>query len=450
MDADQLDGAASVPRGHGGVRAAAHLEHVDCLCVAQRKAARAVGRRAGRLEGAVFVDADQLDGVGSAGGHHGVRAAAHLEHVDVAGAVERVEAARAVGRRTGRLEGAVFVYAYQLDAVVAVRGHHGVPAAAHLERGDASGDAERVEWNGAWRGRRGVAGQGRGSAARRRVCRVAVGGRADRLKGGVFVDANQLDAVVGMPRGHNGVPVAAHLEHVDGVGAVQRVEAAKAVGRRAGRLECAVFVYACQLDVAGTVRRGHGGVRIAVYLKHVDSAGAVQREAADAVGGRAGRLKGAVFVYADKQDAAIEIPRRHHRVRAAAHLERVDIFGAPEHAEAVGSVGSPACRLEGAVLVDAGQQDAAAVADRPDHGGVRVAAHLEHVDGAGAVEPRKAARAAVCRAGRPEGAVLVDADQLEGAVVVPRDNGCVCVSAHLERVDCLYVAHRKAVGTAED
>ena len=246
------------------------------------------------------MDADQLDGVGSASGHHGVCAAAHLECVDVAGPGERVEAAGAVCRRACRLEGAVFVDAYQLDAVVVVRGHHGVPAAAHLERDDAGGAIERVEGDGAWRGRRSVAGQGCGGAARRRVGGIAVGGRADRLEGAVFVDAGQLNAVVGMPRGRHGVRVAAHLKHVDGVGAVQRIEAAKAVGGRAGRLEGAVFVDAYQLDAAWTVRGRHGGVRVAAHLECVDVAGAVQREAAGAVGRRAGRLEGAVTVDADQ------------------------------------------------------------------------------------------------------------------------------------------------------
>ena len=133
------------------------------------------------------------------------------------------------------------------------------------------------------------------------------------------------------------------------------------------------------------------------------------------------------------------MPRRHNCVHAAAHFEHVDIFGALEHAEAVRSVGNQAGPLKGAVLVDACQVDAANVA-RPDHGGVRVAAHLEHVDVAGAVG------ATAGRAGRLEGAVFVDADQLDAAV--PRGHGGVRAAAHLERVDCLYVVHCEAARAA--
>ena len=46
------------------------------------------------------------------------------------------------------------------------------------------------------------------------------------------------------------------------------------------------------------------------------------------------------------------MPRRHHRVHATTHLEHVDIVSAPEQVKAVGAVGSRAGRLEGAVLVD--------------------------------------------------------------------------------------------------
>ena len=56
---------------------------------------------------------------------------------------------------------------------------------------------------------------------------------------------------------------------------------------------------------------------------------------------------------------------------------------------------------------------------RPDHGNVRGAAHLKRVGCTGAVKPRKAGGAAVCRAGRLEAAVLVDAEQLDGAATVP-------------------------------
>ena len=259
------------------------------------------------------MDADQLDGVGSTSGHHGVPAAAHFERGDVAGAAERVKAAGAVGRRAGRLERAVFVDADQLDAVVAVRGYYGVPSAAHLERVDGAGYTECVEGDGVgsgrrdvasrrWRGaagrrRRGAAGRQHCGAACRRAGGVAVGGRGDRLERAVLVDAGQLDGVARVPRGHHGVPAAAHLERVDGAGAAQRVKAAGAAVGRTGRLEGTVFVDADQLDGAGAVPRGHGGVRAAAHLERVDAVGAAQRvKAAGAAGRRAGRLEGAVLV----------------------------------------------------------------------------------------------------------------------------------------------------------
>ena len=55
-------------------------------------------------------------------GHHCVHAAAHLERVDGAGPIKDIEAADAVGRRAGRLEGAVPVDADQLYAAAHVRG----------------------------------------------------------------------------------------------------------------------------------------------------------------------------------------------------------------------------------------------------------------------------------------------------------------------------------------
>ena len=55
--------------------------------------------------------------------------------------------------------------------------------------------------------------------------------------------------------------------------------------------------------------------------------------------------------------------------------------------KAVGAVDRRTGRLEGAVLVDAGQQDAVLPTrfSARGHGNVRVAAHLEHVGAVGAV-----------------------------------------------------------------
>ena len=91
--------------------------------------------------------------------------------------------------------------------------------------------------------------------------------------------------------------------------------------------------------------------------------------------------------------------RGHGNVHGAPHLEHIGTVGAVEQAEASGAVGNRAGRLEGAVPVDADQQDAVVEVCsciRPDHGNVRGSAHFERVGGAGAVEPRKAAGAAVC------------------------------------------------------
>ena len=211
--------------------------------------------------------ADQLDATvseESARGHHGVRFVAHLQHVDGVGAVERVEAGGAVGRRGDRLKGAVFVDADQLDAVVVLRDDHGVPVAAHFERVNVPSALERVE--GGARRRRGWR-RGGGRVRRRGGGRVrrrgggrgkqrggAVGCRCDRIEGAVPADARQLDAVVGMPCGHHCVHVAAHLKGVDCGGAIEDVEAVGAVGRRAGRLEGAVSVDADQLDAAAYIR----------------------------------------------------------------------------------------------------------------------------------------------------------------------------------------------------
>ena len=153
-----------------------------------------------------------------------------------------------MGRRGDRLKGAVSVDADQLDAIVVLRDDHGVPVAAHFKRVDVPGALERVE--GGARRRRG------GRRGGRRVGRRGggVGCRCDRLKGAVSADARKMDAVVGMPCGHHCVHAAAHLERVDGAGAIEDVEAAGSVGRRAGRLERAVTVDADQLDAAAHIR----------------------------------------------------------------------------------------------------------------------------------------------------------------------------------------------------
>ena len=115
------------------------------------KAAVAVDRRAGGLERAVGQDAHELDRGLAARENDGVRLAAHCKDVDPVGGGEPVKVpdlVGRVGRRAGRLEGAVAVDADQLDAAdvrldaagAAVGRHDGVRAVAHgkgLDRGGA-------------------------------------------------------------------------------------------------------------------------------------------------------------------------------------------------------------------------------------------------------------------------------------------------------------------------
>ena len=107
---------------------------------------RAVDGRGGRLEGAAVEHPDQLDGVVAVRGDDRVRHAARRKGVDPRGAAERVKAVRgAVGGGGGRLQGAVAVYPDKLDGVVAVRRHGGVHGAAHGEVGRCARAAERVK-----------------------------------------------------------------------------------------------------------------------------------------------------------------------------------------------------------------------------------------------------------------------------------------------------------------
>ena len=227
------------------------------------------------------MDSGQLDAVvWSARGYHRVHDAARLERVHGSGGIERVEAGDAVGRRAGRLKGAVPVYADQLDAAahaprrgrrqvnegippwtvrVPVRGHSNVRAAAHLERVDAVGGAECIE---------------AGSAVDR---------RAGRLNGAVLVDAGKEDSVsfAGDPAsGHRGVHAAAHLEHVGCAGGAQQAKSAGAVGDRADRLEAAVLVDAGKQDALGVGPYGwrpdHSNMHAAAQLEHVGGDGAVE------------------------------------------------------------------------------------------------------------------------------------------------------------------------------
>ena len=116
------------------MRAAAHAKGGDAAGVCERQVV--VGERAARLQGIVCVDLDQLDAVAVLGGDDrvGVAAVAHRERVDAVGPVEPVEFA-AVEGRARCLQRAVFVHADELDGVVE-RGHRGVRAAPDGDRVD--------------------------------------------------------------------------------------------------------------------------------------------------------------------------------------------------------------------------------------------------------------------------------------------------------------------------
>ena len=258
---DHLD-AAVVARGHGGVCLAARLEGGDRLGAGERvKAAVAVARRAGGLERAVGEYADQLDAAVARRDHDRVRRPAHLEGVGLARRGKLVKVADALERvdgRAGGLQGAVGVDADELDgagvgpdaASVAARGHYGVRVVAHREDGHAERAVKRLEAAGSV-GRRAVADKGwavvdaneldavavprgddgvlppahlEGLDVVRVVYLVkaviAVGGRVGGLQGAVGVYPDQLDAVVGqavgpVARGRDCVRVVVHVKGVD-------------------------------------------------------------------------------------------------------------------------------------------------------------------------------------------------------------------------------------------
>ena len=132
MDADQLDAVVVVPRDQG-VRYAAHVKGGDAMRAVELQV-RVVAERVGRPQGAVFGDADQLDAVAGRGGDDCIGTAAHHERVDAVGPSEQVKAALAVPGLARSLQRAAFVHSYQLDGVVAVRGHRGVRAAPDYDR----------------------------------------------------------------------------------------------------------------------------------------------------------------------------------------------------------------------------------------------------------------------------------------------------------------------------
>ena len=149
-------------------------------------------------------------------GYQGVGDAAQVERNHAARAPELHGAA--VAKRSPRLQGAVSVDAYQLDAAVGARGDEGVRGAAQAERGDVAGV---IQLQGA-----------------------AVGQGAYGLHGAVVVHAHQVHGVV-VFRADKCMPMGAHLECGHGVGAA-------AQPHRAGGRDGAVAVHADQLDAVAS------------------------------------------------------------------------------------------------------------------------------------------------------------------------------------------------------
>ena len=360
---DQLD---AVDRGrHGRVRAGAQGKGGDGMRAAEPvKAAGAVGRRAGRREGAVFVHADQLDAVVGRRGGDGVRAGAQGKGGDGMRAAEPVKAAGAVGRRAGRREGAVFVHADQLDAVARMGGDQRVRGVAHFKGVHAARPVEHGKV-------------------------VAGGRRAPCLHGAVLVDADQVDAGVAVRRGDDGVRGAAHFKGVHVAGVLEALKAGVSVPYRPVCRQGAVAACAKQLDGAGLEQRGDdvraaAAVAAAARLEGADVVGCRGAEGV-AVRRRAGRREGAVFVHPDQLDAGVVVGG-HRGVRAAAQGKGVDAPGAVEQGEraAPAVVDRRGARLRegGAVFVHPDQLDG--VVGGGGHHGVRAVAHDGNVNVPGA------------------------------------------------------------------
>ena len=281
--------------------------YVDHRAGGVRAAARGRGHAGDRRRR----EPDKLDGVVVRRGGHCVRAAARVEHVDAVDAKQGVEPADPVPCRSRGYKRSVPVDAGQLEAVVAVRGRKGVHAAAHPEHGYILGKVKRVE------------------PVR------AVRRRASCGKGAVRVDADQLEAVVGL-RGRDGIVKAAHLERGHAGGAAKCLESARPVRGRAVVRYGAVRVDADQLEAAGLASGYNGAGRAvaavpagpaAVRSEHVYVVGSGEYESAGPVGGRAVVHKGAVREDADQLEAVVG--RRGHN--------GAGLVASPEHGRAGGA-----------------------------------------------------------------------------------------------------------------
>ena len=283
----------------------------------------------------------------------------------------------------------------QLYAPVVVRGHKGVRLAANVKGVD-------------------LVRAGKGIKAA-----LAVGRRAAGGKGAVGVDADQLDALVALC-GRNGVRLAVHFKRVHANGAGKLVKAALLVRRRAAKGQRSVGVDADQLEGVAAPRRPND-VRVAARLKgakipQVSKAA----KAGVAVARRGVGNKGAVGKDADQLDGVnLSLAAGRNRIVAAVHDKGVDCRCAVQPVK-VAPGGRRVGHLQGAVGVHADQLDG--VVGGRGHNGVRRVAHRNNFDLVD-VAQRKAVVAVDGRAGILENAVGVDADQLEGVVLLRGHNG---------------------------
>ena len=147
MHADHLHGILG-RRGHHGVRVAVSQgKHVHAVGAGEGQAGILIlAQRSGRLEGAVVVHADQLNAVVAVRGHHGVRRAVpQPEHIHELGMAERVKVRTAgnavVARKVPALEVAAVVHAEHLHGMGAARSRDDVRVAAGQGKGIKAVDA---------------------------------------------------------------------------------------------------------------------------------------------------------------------------------------------------------------------------------------------------------------------------------------------------------------------
>ena len=270
--ADQL--VVGTPRAYHGVRGAAAAGKVggNGARAVEIEAGIGVARRAGRLQGAVPVHADQLDGALLVGRDEGVHCSVQLEGCEAAHAAERQGGVLIVGQRVHRLQGAVLVYPDQLDAVVALRGDEGMLFAAQVEHGQAP---RAVEHQGA-----------------------VVDQRPTGLQGAVLVYPDQLHGAAIGSR-NEGVQATVQVEHCDFKRAVERQVG---IMQECRRLYGVVIVHTEQLHGV-FAKRGYDDIHGAVHLKEGHTVD-ISQSGVFVVAEEPRRREGAVFVHVYKLHAS--------------------------------------------------------------------------------------------------------------------------------------------------